>query len=46
MMTKLIELYMHGLKLSFIEAPLNSYIAINIKIFNEMHKLNNTYMHK
>ena len=40
MMTKLIESYMHGLKLSFIEASLNSCIAINIKIFNKVHNLN------
>ena len=45
MMTKLMELYIHKLKISFIEAPLNSCKEItikttNIKIFNEMHKLN------
>ena len=37
MMTKLMELYMHGLKISFIEAPSNSCIAINIKIYSMKH---------
>ena len=38
MMTKLMELYIFALKISFIEVPLNSCIAINNKIFNEVMK--------
>ena len=46
MMTKLMELYMYGLKSSFIEAPLNSCITINNKVFNEVHETKQNYMHQ